>query len=643
MASGGPGGSHRAPEPARQPLWEAVLASPASASVPCRRPIVLDEDAEETEEEGGQLFPRDAAVRLVELVNASHLNGQLALVLRFLPEKLRYEVALHPGGEKKALKPENMEALPLLEEVTLLRNRLAGPGVAASVARPALLRLEALSVTSDVLVQTKVGKVVNLVSRTLAGFDDIAEIGRRLVCRWRDMYRQEHVAETGRTGAAVYSAAPATAASAAAAAGVPSPRSGTRASAQATPAASTTRGAARSGSAAPTPQREQKRARLARTPTAAAAVEEPRLGAAATEPAAAPAAVRVELVPVPPEAPSQAPSGPPSEGLRRPPPEVLPPAEAPQGGPRGRSGASAVLAEGAPAGAAGRPPARGGQQQRVQAQVLAPAQEAPSESPLSWMEQVDAFPESDPAPPPKDCPQELAHLEPAYVQVLMNNPKVLDFLSKHPSIMKNLTADNIKFLIRNVMKSCRNGRQTQDEATLQEAGSAAGRAVTITNLPVEATESDVVSLFAKAGLGPVEVSLARESRYRRSCGVAFAMLSSRQAVEEALSGTLRGAVVHGHRVRVEPAGGTTSSTPSRDQGRGRRIAWKDDDELWDVAIYDRWESVLDFRERVKNSSMVVRVHETAPPGSDAARFKEAATRERAEESRRVREALGVAA
>lgn len=482
-------------------------------------PIVLD-----AEERGpGELgeHQTDSVVKLAGLVNAAHLNGQFAIVLRYVPDKARYEVGLHPGGEKKSLKPDNLEQLPLLEEVALLRDRLASPGVPVSVALPALRRLEALDITTEVLRQTLVGKVVNEVSRSLANLDEIASIGKRLVVRWRDMYRLEQAAErqaAERQASAERMEAP----PAAAAAAAPAPD----AFFAAPPRQAAT---VRTGLDQPVPkiQREPKRARI---------VEE---------------AVREDTV-----------------------------------------------------------------------MEAAPAAQSPPVD-VDMGEEV--------------CPPELADLDPAYASMLMMNPRIKAFLLKHPHVMKNLNADNVKFLIRGVMRSGRNGSSSPDN-TLQEAGSAAGRALTISNLPPDATESDISLLLARSGAGPADISLARESRYRRSCGVAFAILSSREAAEEALI-ELQGAVLHGHRIRVECAGSLGANNGAQGREDGRRIAWKDDDDLFEVALYDRWESVLDFRDRCHNHT----ANGSPVPGElpeDAARFSQAAMHERAEKATRVREALG---
>lgn len=232
----------------------------------------------------------------------------------------------------------------------------------------------------------------------------------------------------------------------------------------------------------------------------------------------------------------------------------------------------------------------------------------------------------------------------------MGNPRLLDFILKHPSMLQNLNEDNVKFLRRNFMRSQRNPKPTQEEATSQQARSATGRAIILSNLPIEATEADVNLLLTKAGLAPVEVNLARESRYRRSCGVAYAVLASKQAAKEAVV-KMQTYTINGHVIRVECPGGASA----QERG-GRRIVWKDDEELWDVAIFDKFESVLTFGEKCRNNATPApapqqeasasQVGPAAAPASEAAmaaesqaRFREAQARERAEEARRVREAL----
>mmetsp|Transcript_12928 Transcript_12928/g.36187 ORF Transcript_12928/g.36187 Transcript_12928/m.36187 type:complete len:237 (+) Transcript_12928:148-858(+) len=222
---------------------------------------------------------------------------------------------------------------------------------------------------------------------------------------------------------------------------------------------------------------------------------------------------------------------------------------------------------------------------------------------------------------------------------LMQNPQLLEFLRKHRSVMQNLNPENLKFLTRNVQ------RTSKSDSTMQQAGSAAGRAIRISGLPPEATEADLEALLHRQGFSPAEVSLACESRFRRSVGVAIAVLPSLDMANEAIA-ELGKATLNGHRLHVEWAG----APPGQREAGGRRIAWKKDDELWDVAIFDKFESVLTFSERIANHTMPApSAAVVAPASSEAAEaltamaraeeFREAMARERAEEAQRVREAL----
>lgn len=525
-----------------------------------RAPIVLDEDAVP---EGGHL-DTDTVVRLVGLKGAAQFNGCHAFVLQWLADRGRYEVCIQPSGEKKAVQPVNFENLSMEEEATRLRDWLASPAVPVVVVRSSLRRLEQLRVTTEVLFQTKVGKVVNEISKTFSNLDDVADISKRLVFRWRDMWRLQAAAEKAKSPAG----APTSPASVASAASVAPPD-----------VAPTTMSAASVAK-----RRDPKRARIAEV--------------APSPPADGAAVVRVSVTSA-----LDAPAGP------------------------------------APTAALGVADATVSVSAAVPQDLSMEVEEAGSPQPVAVAEEIDADAqdqEQDSAHAAtaarlmETYRAQLASLHPVYVDMLLKNPVTLDFLAKHPSVMGNLNADNVKFLIRNIMRSSQDSKQ-QEDVTQRQAGSATGRSITISNLPAEATESDVVSLLSKAGLGSVEVSLARDSRYRRSCGVAWATLASRQAAMEAVK-ELHNIKVHGQRVRVESAVGASSH-----KGGGRRIAWKQDDELWDVAIFDRFESVLNFRERVNSHTAMAPAAVVAPESAE--RFREATARERAEEARRVREAL----
>eukprot|EP00933_Yihiella_yeosuensis_P022928 TRINITY_DN17945_c0_g1_i1.p1 TRINITY_DN17945_c0_g1~~TRINITY_DN17945_c0_g1_i1.p1 ORF type:complete len:586 (-),score=112.90 TRINITY_DN17945_c0_g1_i1:207-1964(-) len=244
--------------------------------------------------------------------------------------------------------------------------------------------------------------------------------------------------------------------------------------------------------------------------------------------------------------------------------------------------------------------------------------------------------ESVPLELPEGCPPELRSLDPRIVQVLLKRPDILGFLQKHSSVLKNMNADGVAFLARNL----RNSKDTQEDAVMLEDG--AGCQITVSNLSPEVTEQQIAVFIAEAGLGEAQkVSLPRESRRQRSCGVAFVVMHSREAAREAVQ-TLNGKTLFGNSLSVELVDGGDSSPvsqsdiPSGENRRGRRIRWKSDDELWDVAMFDRSESVDDFKMQLQTRTAPV----PAPVDQiEHARFQAAASAERAEERKRVRDAL----
>jgi len=87
------------------------------------------------------------------------------------------------------------------------------------------------------------------------------------------------------------------------------------------------------------------------------------------------------------------------------------------------------------------------------------------------------------------------------------------------------------------------------------------------------------------------------------------------------------------------AGGSRPSAVGGDHegNSGRRILWKDDEQLWEVALFDKMESVLSFSEHIANSTDDVAMQPAAPGA--CARFQAAVRNEHAEEKKLVREAL----
>jgi len=155
-----------------------------------KEPIELDKDVEE-----GNEFSHGAIVRLNGLQGAAHFNGLVAEVMRFVPETRRYEVLLRETGEVKAVQPNNLIALLLLDQVSSLRDELQNHQAPASRIRGVLKRLQDTEMTVQILQQTKIGKVVNETTKRFAHLDDIAEMGRNLVRKWRDAFQNSQANE----------------------------------------------------------------------------------------------------------------------------------------------------------------------------------------------------------------------------------------------------------------------------------------------------------------------------------------------------------------------------------------------------------------------------------------------------------------
>lgn len=238
-------------------------------------------------------------------------------------------------------------------------------------------------------------------------------------------------------------------------------------------------------------------------------------------------------------------------------------------------------------------------------------------------------------------PPELASLDPRIAAAIHDNPQIMDFLSKHKSVYQNLNAENVKFLVRNL----ENSRVQVDDADEEET-EATSRTVTVSNLSPEATEQDVYDLLDGCTLSPESVTLPRESRRQRSCGVAYVVLPSREAAWRTVR-DLQNHSIRGRAVQVELADSIYCS-PARRRGEDglaqpgcdgqRRVVWMQDENLWEVALFDKSESVVDFRTRLSsaNESPVTQLGQLH---ADHGKFQDAAKREHAEERKLVRQAL----
>eukprot|EP00928_Gymnodinium_smaydae_P095203 TRINITY_DN814_c0_g1_i2.p1 TRINITY_DN814_c0_g1~~TRINITY_DN814_c0_g1_i2.p1 ORF type:complete len:820 (+),score=186.04 TRINITY_DN814_c0_g1_i2:183-2462(+) len=160
------------------------------------RPIVLDDDEEHEPKEN--IIRVGSFVRLKDLQGAVALNGQAATVMSQRPDG-RYEVRLQQDNEVKAVKACNLVCMSTVAEVEYWRDVLINgqPGQPPAALLEAIRRLQALTMTRQLLAQTGVGKVVNVLGRKAPPEVDpgVSEACRALVQRWREAYKEEK--ETG--------------------------------------------------------------------------------------------------------------------------------------------------------------------------------------------------------------------------------------------------------------------------------------------------------------------------------------------------------------------------------------------------------------------------------------------------------------
>lgn len=230
----------------------------------------------------------------------------------------------------------------------------------------------------------------------------------------------------------------------------------------------------------------------------------------------------------------------------------------------------------------------------------------------------------------------LARLDPRIQEHIAANPSLADFLSKHKSVFQNLNEDSVGFLRRQLEQS-KSKPSAEEEAERDEEAEVASRTVLVRNMSAEATESEVQQMFDCSGLQPELVTVPRESRRQRTCGVAYVQLASQEAAHRAVR-EMQCAQLCGKLVAVEMASSATPRPVSANDASEDRanVAWLDETSLWEVALFDRHESVVEFRGRLQGGPSTL----PAQVPIDHARFQEATRREHAEERERIRQALG---
>lgn len=153
-------------------------------------PCHLEDDVNHTK------FEDFTVLRIIGLFDASALNGTCARIQNFVKEKGRYNLSLldGKGATLKLVQPSNLEKLTVKEEVEELLKELRLNEVEVEVATQAILRLRGLPIDAGVLKETKIGKIMNDLTKAgsrLASNDVFANLGRSLVKRWREQFRGE--------------------------------------------------------------------------------------------------------------------------------------------------------------------------------------------------------------------------------------------------------------------------------------------------------------------------------------------------------------------------------------------------------------------------------------------------------------------
>merc|ERR1712176_1210456 len=97
-------------------------------------------------------------------------------------------------------------------------------------------------------------------------------------------------------------------------------------------------------------------------------------------------------------------------------------------------------------------------------------------------------------------------------------------------------------------------------------------------------EPELADILNQASFDPEEISIPRESRKQRSCGIALVTFSSRAEARSAIA-QFDGAELRGRVLSASTTDGSSSGIVIEDlvgDGQNRRLQWKQDDGLWDV-------------------------------------------------------------
>ena len=154
-----------------------------------RAAIVLDED-----------FDVDVPLKIVGLKAASHLNEKTCYIHKFNNETQRYEVKLVESNQIKSVQPANLQPLSGVDEVAAWAQLLQRQDLVAQEGLVPLNRLEKLQITIEILTQTNVGKIVNDFAKRFIQSDASVK-ARQLVSTWRvNFAKQKEEVEKSASG-----------------------------------------------------------------------------------------------------------------------------------------------------------------------------------------------------------------------------------------------------------------------------------------------------------------------------------------------------------------------------------------------------------------------------------------------------------
>lgn len=228
-----------------------------------------------------------------------------------------------------------------------------------------------------------------------------------------------------------------------------------------------------------------------------------------------------------------------------------------------------------------------------------------------------------------DFKSELARLDQRVAEKILGSPLLLEFMQKHQNVLRSMNADTVRFLMRNMNRA--------DSELVPENGASgpvADRTVMLSSLDDNVTEADVIALLKRCSLKHDELILPRESRKRRTVGVCYVIFSTAAEAERAVMELKGQEITENHIVKAElqndPELAVLDVEPDNDARP--RVKWKNDDELWEAAVFEKSESTDDFRR-----SQAGPVVSSSPRSTSTQQtfFKNAVMREYAEEKQNI--------